>query len=359
MEALEHPKIKDWLAECRSVHTRRVYSSRIKDFFSYYAKGVDSFLELPANEKRHVAILYQNDRKGKFAANSINGTLGALNSFLDQYDMKVNFKGKRVRRTMDINSHNFSNGDLAAMFELGNTKEKALLSLAVSLGWEVSAVLGLERKRIQDYVNRAKAEDTQFFYFIDQRGKTGVPRLGILNPLALEWLEKWLEESKDTPLRKRWGTESRDRVVSDLFDITSEGANKILRRLARETHIKTTGRVHFHKLRSWVISGLSRAGFNEFQLKYAVGKAIPMTDFTYLQTIEEQIRERYPEAYEAYLNIKTPVRAMTELTKSLEEKTRELNELKAKVDRIEGSKESLEALLLRVMELEKRLDAES
>ncbi|MHA2407646.1 MAG: hypothetical protein ACXACA_04690 [Candidatus Ranarchaeia archaeon] len=356
MDTLEHPKIKDWLAECRTVRTRRTYASRIIDFFKYYTEGVDAFLKLPSNEKRHVAILYQNARKGKFSPNSINGTLGALNSFLDMHDMKINFKGKRVRRTMDLNSHNFSNSDLAKMFELGNTKEKALLALAVSLGWEVSAVLGLERKRLQSYVNRAKEEGAKYFYFTDQRSKTGVPRLGILNPLALEWLEKWLWESRDIPLRKRWGTETRDRVVSDVFDITAEGANKILSRLAREAHIKTTGRIHFHKLRSWVISGLSRSGFNEFQVKFAVGKAIPMSDYTYLQTIQEQIEEKYPEAYESYLNIQTPVKAVAELTKSLEEKSTELEELRAKVAEIEGGRAGLEALLKRVLELEKKLN---
>ena len=353
MEALQHPKVQAWLDECRARTTRHSYSARMKTFFAWYGKSVDEFLSLPSDQKRHIALMFQNQ---DMRANTVTSILGALNSFLDACDMKINFKGKVVRRELDITSHNFSNGDLSKMFDLGNTKEKALLSLATSLGWEVSAILGLPRNQLQSYVDRAKSENKQFFYFMSQRHKTGVPRLGVLNPLALEWSEKWLVESQDTPLRKRKADkQTRDRVVSEIFDITEEGANKIVRRLASEAHIVATGRVHFHKLRSWVISGLSRAGFNEFQLKFLVGKAIPAADMTYLYGLQEQVEERYPKAFEEYMNLKTPVRAVVELSKNLEAKTAELEELKAKVERIEGSKEGLEALLKRVLELEKKL----
>jgi hypothetical protein len=355
MEALEHPKVKAWLEECRSKGTRRSYSARIKTFFLWYNKPVDEFLSLPSDQKRHVALQFQNEG-GR--ANTICSTLGGLNSFLDTCDMKINFKGKMVRRELDITSHNFSNGDLSKMFDLGNTKEKALLSLATSLGWEVSADLELPRKQLQSYIDRAKSENKQFFYFMSQRHKTGVPRLGVLNPLALEWCEKWLIESKDTAPRKR-KADKQVRVVSEVFDITEEGANKIMRRLASEAHIVTTGRVHFHKLRAWVISGLSRAGFNEFQIKFLVGKAIPATDMTYLYTLQEEIESRYPKAFEEYLNLKTPVRAVVDLSRNLEAKTIELEALTAKVKQIESSKSALEVLLTRVLELEKKLNVKS
>jgi integrase len=335
-KVLEHPQVAVWLDECRSKGTRRSYSARIKTFFAWYKKSVDDFLSLSPEEKRHIALMFQNQSLGEKGrrANTITSILGALNSFLDTCEMKINFKGKMVRREMDIDSHNFSNDDLSKMFELGNTKEKALLSLAVSLGWEVSAVLGFPRRDLQSYINRAKSEGKQFFYFMSQRVKTNVPRLGVLNPLALEWNEKWLSQSESfTPRRRK--AEKQARVVSDIFDITEEGANKIMRRLASEAHIVTTGRVHFHKLRGWVISGLSRAGFNEFQIKFCVGKAIPMTDMTYLQTLQIEIEDRYPKAYEDYLNLKTPIRAVADLSKSLEAKTVEIEALKTKMQSFE------------------------
>ena len=341
-QVLEHPKVKSWLDECRTNTTRQVYMSRVKCFFRFYKGTVDEFLSLPQEEKRHLMLMYQN-REAR--ANTSNGTLGAMNSFLDTLEMKVNFKGKRRRVELDLTSHHFSTETRPRMFELGNTKEKALISLACSLGWEVSSILGFPRKQLQGYVDRAKAECKQFCYFMSQRKKTGVPRLGVLNPLALEWVGKWLLECKDASLRKRKADKvTVDRVVSEVFDLTEEGANKILRRLACEAHLSTTGRVHFHKLRGWVMSGLSRAGWNDWQIKFLVGKKIPATDSTYLDGLQQQIEERYPKAYEEYLNLQRPIKAVTELTKILEESKVKIEGLNAKVSKLEATIKEMVAL---------------
>lgn len=111
----------------------------------------------------------------------------------------------------------------------------------------------------------------------------------------------------------------------------------MLRRLAKDAGLTVTGRIHVHKIRGWVMSGLSRSGWNEFQIKFLVGKAIPVTDSTYLQTLELEIQERYPKAYQDYLNIK-PER----IVKVVDEETRR-------------KAAAVEQLLKRVEELEKRL----
>ena len=116
------------------------------------------------------------------------------------------------------------------------------------------------------------------------------------------------------------------------------------------------------------MSNLSRAGFNEFQVKFCVGKAIPLTDMTYLETLKEQIEERYPAAYQDYLSLQNtvPTKALiavsketSELKKQFEEamksKNAEVEELKRKVSQIESSKPALEKLLERVMQLESKL----
>jgi hypothetical protein len=352
MNVLEHPKVKRWLEECRTESTRRTYASSIIKFFRDTSLGVDDYLSLPSEEKRHIALQYQNrdDRP-----NTIIAVLTALNSFLDTYDMKINFKGKKIRHQIDLDSHNFSNGDLAKMFDLGNTKEKALIALGVSLGWEVNAVLGLPRKQLQSYVDRAKAEGKQFFYFTSQRKKTGVPRLGVLNPLCLEWCAKLLIEIDGAARRKRSKYGGRTFIVSDVFDIGAEGANRILVRLAKQAHIVTTGRVHFHKLRGWLISGLSHAGFNEWQVKFLVGKAIPATDSTYLYGLQEQIEERYPTAYESYLNIKNPLKAVVDLSKTLEQKTTEFDAMKKRLAEMEIEVAEVLELRDRLVEAENEL----
>jgi hypothetical protein len=248
------------------------------------------------------------------------------------------------------------------MFEIANTKQKALLALSCSLGWEVSAVLELDRKTLSGLVDRAKSENQQFIYFISQRHKTGAARLGVLNPLCLEWLGKWLTESKGMRFRKRkLDKKTKDRVVSEVFDITAEGANKIMRMLARQAGIVTTGRIHFHKLRGWVMSGLSRSGFNEFQIKYLMGKAIPMTDMTYLQTLREEIEEKYPTAYESYLCLKPSIQerlikdVTQRATQEIEKLKAERDSLKERIERIESymgfAKEQIEKQRGQVKEL--------
>jgi hypothetical protein len=172
--------------------------------------SVDEFLSLSQNEKRHEMILFQNEWRN---ANTANATLGAVNSFLETQNMKVSLKGKRRRIQLDLTSHQFTNGDLSKMFAVGDVKEKALLALSCSLGWEVSAILGFKREQLQGYIDKAKAESKQYFFFLSQRPKTGALRLGVLNPLCLKWLDKWLTLSRNRKPLKRKENKVRDRPI--------------------------------------------------------------------------------------------------------------------------------------------------
>jgi len=121
-------------------------------------------------------------------------------------------------------------------------------------------------------------------------------------------------KQKTKPFKGQTKLRSKGKV----FDYTTkEGMNSMMRRLAREAHFKRVGRVRSHLIRKWLMSGLSRAGFNDFQIKYLMGKAIPVSDMTYLQTLQQEIEERYPKAYENYLSLK-PNKISTELASRLE-----------------------------------------
>jgi integrase len=293
LEIRDNPKVVEWLDECRKPSTRRVYGNSIVKFFKWYSGSFSNFLNLDLKATRHVLLKYQNEH-GSEPHNTVNNVITAMCSFLMYLDKPINLRGKRLVSTPDLNSHVFTNGDLAKMFDIGNTKEKALLSLGASLGWEISAVLNFDVKTLRSLIDRAKAEDKQFIFFRSQREKTGVPRFGVLNPLALEWVEKWLLELSSRKPRKRKAT---DRPLSEVFDMTAEGVNLILRRLAKQAGLSLTGRVHFHRLRGWLMGGLLRAGFNEFETKYLLGKAIPLQDVTYLQRLEQDVEAKYPKAY--------------------------------------------------------------
>jgi integrase len=331
--------IKEWLDECRTESTRQAYTHYIKTFQAWYEKPLSLFLKLDIKEMRHTALKFQNEQVKKgIKTNTVIAMMTALGSFCNQNGRPLPLRGKRLRIQIDLDSHVFTNGDLASMFDVGNTQEKAILSAFTSLGWEVGAILGLKASFIDSLIKKAREDKAEFAYFHNQRQKTGALRLGVLNPLALEWLEKWLGE---------WHGEN-------LFEYTTkEGINSMMRRLAREAQIKRTGRIHSHLIRKWVMSGLSRAGFNDFQIKYVMGKAIPLSDATYLQTLEQEIQERYPQAFQNYLNIKHSPAAVSSLAKAMTEKDHKIAELeqgiaelrdliKTQTDKMRGLEERIE-----------------
>ena len=330
MKLKQNPLIEEWLAEKRTANTRRTYLTRLRNFLDYHKMSPKEFLDQTPRKHRTLLLRFQNEQPN-MNPNTIISHLTAAASFLDYYDKTVNWKRSRVRPRPDVTSHVFSNGDLSKMFEIADTKQKCMLSLATSLGWEVRGFVTLKRKTLQDLIERAKDTGEKFVYFRNIRHKTGALRLGVLNPLALEWTSKWLEQSKNYEKKPRKPDRNNEiKPVSDVFDMTAAGINRMLKRLAKKAGIRTCGRVRFHNLRKWVMSGLSRSGFNEFQIKYVLGKAIPMTDGTYLQTLEIEVKERYPEAYENYMNLNPTVspKAVMSLTKENEE-------LKSRILRLE------------------------
>lgn len=368
VELRKNPLVEEWLAEKRTVNTRRTYLMRLRNFLDYHGLSPEELLEQPPRKQRNLALRFQNEQP-EMNPNTIISHLTAVASFLDHYDMPINWKRSRVKPRPDVTSHVFTNGDLYKMFEIADTKQKCMLTLACSLGWEVRGYATLKQETLRKLIERAKDTGEKFVYFRNVRQKTGVSRLGVLNPLALEWTEKWLKIRKEKPRRQRKQQLDRIKPVSDIFDMTSEGINRMLKRLAKKAQIKTTGRVRFHNIRKWVMSGLSRSGFNEWQVKYVLGKAIPLSDATYLQTLEEEVRERYPSAYENYLNLnpKVNLKAVSGLSKDLEEKTHEIDELrtqlyslhnenvklKKRVNEFSLSSDQVQELLQRIEKLEK------
>jgi integrase len=317
--------ITEWLEECRTQSTKRLYGQNIKLFQEWYQKPLKTFLGLSPKEMRHEALKFQSflaerltKRKALMTANSIISALTALGSFCTFNDKTLNLRGKRLRTRIDLSSHVFTNGELSRLFDIASVEEKAILATFCSLGWEVSSLLELKRPFIESHIKQAKEENKEFIFFQSQRPKTGALRLGVLNPLAIEWLSKWLEQSSGERLFR--------------FK-TKEGVNLMVKRLVREAHMTKTGRIHTHLIRKWVMSGLSRAGFNEFQIKYVLGKAIPLSDMTYLQTLQQEIETKYPKAYE-YVNIK-PARIVTvvdeNLIQQVHNKDMEIKELKEKI----------------------------
>lgn len=171
-----------------------------------------------------------------------------------------------------------------------------------------------------------KANGEQYVFFEDKREKTGVPRLCILNPLAIEWLTKYLGLTKDNHGER-------------LFNYTSDGIERMLNRLANQSGMKRTGTIRFHRIRSWLMSRLSRAGFNEWTIKFIIGHAIPLVERAYLLDLKSQVEEKYPLVYEDYLNI------YPQETAKAKEKDAIIQDLRARVQQTEEKLSNIERLI--------------
>jgi len=308
--------VEGWLSECRTKSTREAYIYGSNLFFSWLLKekslSLDQFKQLSSKEIKTLLLQYQNSeprgegrvykskhvhrdtktnirvaKPKKLSKNAINMVLTAIQSFCMYLEKPLLLKGKRVNQEDDNHSHYFANGDLGKMFDVCDLKGKAIIATACSLGWEVSDFLALDRKLIENHIAKAESEGKQFIYFPTTRTKTHVPRLAILNPLAIKSLKEWLAINP----------------TNTLFDMTKSGITKFMISTAKKANLKTTGNVRFHRIRAWVFNSLLKAGFSEPEAKYIVGKGIPHSDGTYLR-LQQGIEEKYPQYYEGYLNIK-------------------------------------------------------
>ncbi len=313
MKILDEPSVVAWLNEFAKASTKKQYESRIVRFLQSTHTTTQDLKDMDVKQIKQLFLNYQREQVEKGCKNNgILSIITAIRSYLISIDKTVDFrKGQLVNLESDTNSHIFSNGDIKLLFDVGDTFEKALLATAVSEGWEISAFLEeQDRKVVENRLAHAIQNGDKFIFFNNTRQKTGKARFCVLNPLAIEWLTKYLQVRKDSDER--------------LFPITADGVQKMLYRLAEQAGLKTTGNLRFHNIRKWLMSRLSRCSFNQFQIKYLMGKSIGLSDSTYLQTLQSEIEEKYPIVYNDYLNISAVI-GVTAANKQLEE-------LKIKID---------------------------
>jgi hypothetical protein len=231
--------------------------------------------------------------KDKLKPNTVRAVLTAVRAFYSSQKEQIRgLKGKIIDSQMAQGEHPFSIDDLRSMYSVANLRDKAILSTAVSLGWETSAFLGLDKIFIEKLVLRAKSQNVDFIAFDWQRHKSGAPQFGILNPMALFSLENYLAKlTKENPDQKR------------LFDLSEPSTNDVIRKLAKDSNLTLIGTIHFHLLRKFLMNALNDAGLNSFETKFIVGKKIGISDQTYLQGLKKNAFEKYQKAYPEHLSL--------------------------------------------------------
>lgn len=193
-------------------------------------------------------------------------------------------RGAIARAKPALGEHEFIQEELRKMFFFADTRGKAVLSTAISLGWGAKDFVNLRRSFIEPFL-----EKEPFTGFLYERGKTGAISRSHLTPEAIECLKTWLEVASDSDYV--WPGSNKKRHISQ------DTLNNILKDMVEKAGIKTTGNVHFHLLRKFLMSQLANEGLNEWHIKFIVGKQVPPDVATYLQGMKENLGEEFKRAH--------------------------------------------------------------
>ena len=279
--------MEEWLSEYTKKGSLRHYRRQFQ-YFLYWSKTTPKKLVADFDNRmmRSLILKYQAHLLKGYASNTARMMVNIVRAFFtSQCEPIRGLKRKVVSVKKAKGEHVFSLSDLQKVWHIADTRDKAIISVGASLGWEASAFLNMERDFFESLVKRARDQNLDFIGFEWQREKTGAEQYGILTPCAIDSLERWLSHKDNKAKATLWS------------GLTSEGLNKILKRLVEEANIVTIGRVRWHLLRKFLMATLSKSGLNEWEVKIILGKAIPTTDLTYLQTLKESAFEKYREAY--------------------------------------------------------------
>jgi len=326
--------VQEFLSEYKNSKTKKLVQIRLQHFLKWSKKTPEQLSKLDSKTARHMLLKFQSEQRGKMKDNTLLSYISAAKNFFQFNDITIkSLKGKLVRPQKAEGYHVFSNGDLGKMFEVANVQYKTLLAVATSTGWSLDDILRLDKQQVTSLIQRAKQEGKTFIYFKSIRRKTYADSLCVLNPLAIEWLSKWVKLHKG----------------KSLFNIKGKAIFPMLKKIVERSGIITTGEVRFHNIRKWCISSLSKAGFNEFQIKYIVGKSIPLSDLTYLQGIEEQIEEKYSKVYDQYLSILRTTKIVKGKDEEIANLEEQVNTLRGLLISILGGREKLERIISKTM----------
>jgi len=286
---------EEWLAEYPKELTRFHYNRNF-ELFCAWAKTSDVELvkeyEASKNKKRWrketgaTIVRYYSyllSEKG-YASNTARSMLSGIRAFLSsQCETPKIRRGAIAKPKIALGEHEFTAVELRKMFFYADTREKAILSTAIALGWGAQDFIALRREFIEPYL-----EKEAFVGFWYERKKTGATVRGHLTPESIESLTQWLAISGKSEWV--WASNGDKHITDDTL-------NNIFKEIVRKANIKTTGKVRFHATRKFLLSQLLNAGVAQAHAKLMVGKMVPPDLLAYLTKVTEQLREEYIEAY--------------------------------------------------------------
>lgn len=230
--------------------------------------------------------------KAKYAINTYRVMPNGIRSFSKRYLRPLTISNI-PKPQVATGEHKFLQDELRAMFYYGDSTEKAMISLAVSLGYASQDFLELECAEIAKYVSYGKKQGYKFVQFQNNRIKTSMPIQSILTTEALQSVENYL-----LILQKR----SKGKLPKYLWcngnpteHIDNDTLNKRFRNLVEKSNINLKGKVSFHLIRKFVYTTLH--AINPVIADIILGKSVDLSKVTYIQNIESECLRVFTKAY--------------------------------------------------------------
>lgn len=243
---------------------------------------------------------YQARLSAGYSINSARADTIAPRSFFASQCQEVKIqKGKIAKAQIATGEHSFTQDELKKMFYFGDVKSKAILATEVSLGWSSIDFLGLEVSFIKPFVEKAKAEKSEFIQFVYTRQKTDETAICHLMPEAIESLDAYLR-TVPSDAKFLWYSPSNHNEA-----ISNKSLNDQLKQMVKDAGILTTGDIKFNLLRKFTFSTLQRFGMTESESRVCVGKTVSPDILTYLINLKDTLKDKYKRAYVGLTLVKT------------------------------------------------------
>jgi len=187
---------------------------------------------------------------------------------------------------MAVGEHEFKLSQLQQMYRTADSREKAILTLGVCLGYGASMFAGLKREQLKQIIAQRDSEEPPIGFWII-RGKTKQPIRSHLTVEAMEALEDYWKIAPES----KWAFPSNNGSKH----ISRESLNYTLKSLTEKAKIPVMGQIRWHLLRKFLFSALTNVS-SEMNAKLMVGKSIPIDVLTYLKNKTEQLKTEFAEA---------------------------------------------------------------
>jgi len=279
-----------WLEYCKVKGILENGSEQLEDMKKRRLSTDNTIKYFYDNELPKFFLWLQKEYKGKttnkpLSESSALAVTTAIRSFYAYHRYRLEIRkdalpsSEKVKRT--YKDHKFDIYQLRELFKRGNLQERTVLSCGKDLWLRAGDFVKLNRDMIELLIKREQEQaqnenrdiDIIEFELVSEKEK---------EPCSCHLSKETTELLKDF-------LKTYPKTNGNLFPITEDALNDLLRRLAKKSKITKTGRIRWHCLRKFGIT-LMHGKVTEPVMKYMTGKHISSDLKTYIQNNKETFK---------------------------------------------------------------------